>query len=239
MKGVNYPVPVVFFNIRHSRGKALELENILSDLETARVIANRRSLPFMADSLQKDYKADSYTGMTVIIPANSIPYSSEASKGISRLGVSFVDLTKLFKSRSTLNKKTRHKIEEISRMCIDTGVLPILSDVDCDVAIQVAEIWSNKLLYKVEIDKFNWDKLKGLTDAGCFVLLDAGNENEKIDYTELTSLIKNALTMDYDDQFGIIASRELVQSLLEIDVSDDDINSLLQENLRIRLRSWR
>jgi len=239
VKGVNYPVPVIFFNIRHSKDKVLELEDILKDLETARVIANDNSIPFMADSLQKDYKADSYTGITVTLPANSIPQSSEALKGLSRLGVSFVDLTKLFKSRSTLNKKIRHKIEKLSEKCLDSDVLPILSDVDYKIAIQVAEIWNNKLLYRVEAENFDWGKLEELVNAGCFVLLDVGNENEKTDYAKMASQIKEALTMEYSDRIGIIAMPVLVQSLLDNDVSDEDINDLLQNNLRVRLRNWR
>jgi len=238
VKGVSYPVPVVFLSIRHSRDKVLELEDILKDLETARVIAHERSLPFMADSLHKDYEADSFTGMTVTLPANSLPHSSEALKGISRLGVSFVDLTKLFGVRSKINKKTRRKTEELAEKCLDIGVLPISSDIDCKVAIQVAEIWNNKLLYRIDTERFDWDKLKDLVNAGCFVLLYVGFENEMIDYPKLVSQIKKALTADYSDQFGIIATPVLVRSLLDNDVSDDDINNLLQNNLRVRLRKW-
>ncbi|MDP8238305.1 MAG: hypothetical protein P9X24_04365 [Candidatus Hatepunaea meridiana] len=92
--------------------------------------------------------------------------------------------------------------------------------------------------YRVDMENFDWDKLKYLINAGCFVLLDIGSENEKTDYSKLTSRIKEALTMDYSDQLGIIAAPDLVRSLLDNDISDEDINNLLQDNLRIRLRKW-
>ena len=237
VKGVEYPVPVVFLNLLRGNDKVLGLEDVLRNLETARETAEMRSIPFMADSLQKDYKADVFTGMTAVLPVNSLPNSAEALKGLTRLGLSFVDLTELVSSKSSMNKKTKQRLGKLAAKCHESSVRPILSFVDVDIALQTGKQWHGQLLYRVK-SGFNWARLSDFTEAGCFVLIQIEGDGEKAEYAAMADMIKQALTSDSRNHFGLIASHTLVQALLDIDVSNEDIIDLLQGNLRRELKRW-
>jgi len=235
---IDYPVSLVFLNVGSDNQKAIELEDVMSNLEIARMKTNERFIPYMADSLQKEYKADSFKGLTAILPANSLPSSSEALKGLNRLGLSFIDLTEISGSKPSLNKKTVKKLEEIFEKCQKASVRPILNDVKAKIAIQVAETWNGQVLYTVSEKKFDWNELGDLAEAGCFVLVNIEGGKEQSEYDTLAEEITKALSSDYRDDFGIIAPRVLVQELLNLEVENDDILDLLQDNLRRKLSKW-
>ena len=237
VKVVKYPAPVVFLNLLRGNDKTLRLEDVLHNLETARETAEKRSIPFMADSLQKDYKADVFTGITAVLPANSLPNSAEALKGLTRLGLSFVDLTELVSSRSSLNKKTKLKLEKLAERCHESSLRPILSFVDEDIALQTSKQWQGQLLYRAN-SGFDWDRLGDFTSDRCFVLIQIDGDRENAEYAAIADKIKQALTSDSRNHFGLITSQTLVQALLDIDISNDDIIDLLQGNLRRELKRW-
>lgn len=238
IKGVDYPTPVVFLNLHHGSDGALKLDDVLHNLETAREKADERFIPFMTDSLQKDNNRDSFKGLTAIIPANSLPNSSEAIKGLNRLGLSFVDLTELAGIKSHLNKKTIKKMTELAEKSKKASIRPIITNVDENIAIQTAEIWEGQVLYRVAEEKFDWERLADLADAGCFVLIVVDDDGEKGDFAALSERIKQALASDCRDNFGIIAPHDLVQALLDSEVENDDILDLLQDNIRRKLSKW-
>ncbi len=237
VKGVNYPEPLAIVNIGGAGGKTGS-ECLLKEIEIARSKAEECGIAFMADSSMKDYKGTSFAGLTIAVPAEQLPESPEAVKSLERLGLSFIDLTDIVSGRRGINRKSLKKIESLAEICRNTNVKALIRNVDPETASHIAGIWDGQLLYRTNLAGFDWEKYSLLCDTGCFLLLyDQGMKKDS--YSQSGEQIKEILEGDGKNDIGVAPSKKLAQSLIDAELSNDEIYDLLQDNLRIWLRDWR
>ncbi len=235
VKGVSYSDPLTFVTLTNEDDKKRLLDDILSQLESARSSAEERSISFMADSVNEGYDGNSFSGMTVIIGGSRLLFSGKSLKSLSRLGVSFMDVTGMAKSRK---KKTRKKLDQVLDNCLEAGVQPYVESVSPETVTKLSEQWEGGLLHKLNYSKLGGKSLIEFFNDNCFLLLDAKEANFS-DYGYIIAEVNKVLSTKYGDNIGIIVGPPLLNSLLAQDVEEDVIIGLIGENLKIWMRDIR
>ncbi len=236
INGVPYPVPLMFMNIPFNKKSDRPFEEVLNKIETARDNAEQRFLPFMADSLDKDYKGDTFLGASILLSGNVKSIGSTTLTSLSRLGLSLFDVTEILSKHSKPNKK----FKKILATCKEANVIPLVSNVPIGSAMDIAKSYQSKIIFKSnKIKNIDWDDMIKLCEQGCFVLLDASAEIDIDECNKLSKGIKQILDSDVRDHFGVMGTPCLIQALLNQDIANKDITNLNIDNLRITLRDWR
>ena len=236
---VDYPQPLLFVNIDpYKRNSKTKSDNIFSGLENVRTFAAEHLMPFLADSLHKDYKGSSFKGVTVFVSANLLPSDPAAYKAMARQGLSFTDITGMAGSNFPLSQKTINRLEQLSEKCKPAGIRPMLYNSPVDMTIKVAKIFKGQLIVRYDADKFDFKRLNDLAAAGCFVILEGGQLTNPESLTAITESIVSLGDSKLLNNIGCIASQSLVESLLEAGLERNQIEDLLIENLCVQLRDW-
>ena len=238
VKGVPYHTPIRLVTIDLKSKRSSPVEDILSAIETARVYSAEYSIPFMADSSRES--CEPFTGTTIVLPAGLLPGDSKALKALTRLGLSFVDVTGIVAESggSKLNKKTKRKLQEYSVLCKPAGVRMYLSHQDQGIAEIVSGVCGGQVLFKTNADDFEWDKLQALAEADCFTLIDASEVTDSLACVNFATNVFESFQSKWGKRFGMICSEEVVQAMIDQEMSDYDIQDVLFDNLQSQLNSW-
>lgn len=234
VEGVDYSDPITFVSLT-------EADEVLSGFETARSIATERSIAYMADSLHEGYRGESYSGMTLILNGSRLQYDGKSLKSLSRLGVSFVDVTEPAQSKK---KKVKRKLAQVLKGCQEADLLPCLQSVGSDASdgykqsTNLSELWSDPYLQRLDYLQIGGRSLLDFLDKNCFLLLDA--ENARLsEYGYIVGELKRAMESGSSAKIGLIAKPPLLNRLMMEDIDEEVIAGLLCDNLKIWMRDSR
>ncbi|MBT7618089.1 MAG: M28 family peptidase [Calditrichaeota bacterium] len=239
IKVVDYPQPLLFVSIdppnKISKTKS---DHIFSSLEQVRMFAADNAMPFLADSLLRDFKGESFRGVTTIVSGANLPDDPSAYKAMSREGLAFTDVTGLAGDKYPLSKRTISKLEKLALKCKHVGIRPLLYNSPVEVALAVLEIFDGQLICRYDVDRVNGDRSEDLIEAGAFIILEADQLTNPFVLTLVSASIESIKDSELFNSVGIIASRSLVESLLETELERGQIEDLLMNNLCVQMRDW-
>ncbi|MDK9698645.1 MAG: M28 family peptidase [bacterium] len=230
--GVRYFQPLVLFTVPVTNENSEAFLNIVyTTMEQAREFAKTNKVPFLADSIRKEWKGEANRGVSVAIPIAYLAGAKKAMvKSLARLGMAFItidgeDVGDLWRG-DQVNPAWTQFLQDAA----EVGVYPVISNATTAQAIAIAKVSNNRAIVRMDAAKLNTETWKALSDVGCFALLDA--------QTMTPETAQQILTLKNRSRIALLASPAAIEQLIQAKIEDAELLELLQGNLRYQLESW-
>ena len=254
VKGVKYAAPICIANLDVPWDETPDSSYdrsilYLSAIEKVREAAAGKGIPFMSDSLYKNWEEDVFTGVTISVTPTYITEDEAAFRALTRLGVGFVQVgvwSSLWSEEEFQAQENRFEFQkQRARRFRNAGVRLITefdlgrgNKYDEEASKKIANLWHGQIILRMPVRHLFYVNIEEFCKLGYFVLIYESELDRTKSWQAVAVEMLKILNTDAKRQIGIESIPPLVKELVNKGLDEKDIGNLLRENLRRTLARW-